>query len=574
MTSSVQHAPTARLYPSGAVAGVSENSLPGLTASPQSYVSQYSSSKGGDTSGETTLTSLSSTDSLGLEALSLAHNTKHDGSPLSSGVAPPHGMHQYPLQQIIPLQSSGFPYRPPQHFRDISSSSAESTSPGLINSVPDTSPASESSSLRGHSPSRGLFYNPTNTTNVYIRGLPVNTTDKALRELCEPFGTISSSKAILDPKEGYCKGYGFVMYATEEDSKRAITELHNQGYQVSFAKESFSTRLKNLGDPSSTNLYISNLPLDMNEEGLTELLQPYEILSSRILSQEGTSRGVGFARVAERDAAEGIIHKFNGIHLPNSPYPLQVRFADSVAQKKLKGQTAKRRMFRAREFGDGMQPQGMYYHPTSPQMAEAQAIQAAAVAAYNPQAVHIGHQYFGNPQLYMPSMHHHAAVTTQSSPQRGLLGVNTGQHGGTNEPSSSPTTEMPNTTAAPAYGHVSSTAPVSATFPNPQTPPSNQTQMPYYPYAAGMHMPMSPAMYGVAVLPPTSGPHGYYLPANPGFYAQPYHPMHYGPQGGRGQAGAVGLQGQIQGQGAARGGRRPSGSKGHVDGGRGGAGDR
>jgi len=55
------------------------------------------------------------------------------------------------------------------------------------------------------------------------------------------------------------------MYKTEEQAKLAMTELNNLGYQVSFAKESFSTRLKNLQDNVSTNIYMSNLPLDMNE---------------------------------------------------------------------------------------------------------------------------------------------------------------------------------------------------------------------------------------------------------------------------------------------------------------------
>lgn len=56
------------------------------------------------------------------------------------------------------------------------------------------------------------------------------------------------------------------MYETEEQAKLAMSELNQLNYQVSFAKESFSTRLKNLQDNVSTNIYMSNLPLDMNEE--------------------------------------------------------------------------------------------------------------------------------------------------------------------------------------------------------------------------------------------------------------------------------------------------------------------
>jgi len=75
-----------------------------------------------------------------------------------------------------------------------------------------------------------------------------------------------SSKAIIDNKTNKCKGYGFVKYETEEQAKLAMSELNKLDYQVSFAKESFSTRLKNLQDMVSTNVYMSNLPLDMDEQ--------------------------------------------------------------------------------------------------------------------------------------------------------------------------------------------------------------------------------------------------------------------------------------------------------------------
>ncbi|GBC00261.1 hypothetical protein RclHR1_00380029 [Rhizophagus clarus] len=198
------------------------------------------------------------------------------------------------------------------------------------------------------------FSNPTKTTNIYIRGLPPTTTDESLHSMCSIYGTITSSKAIIDQKQGDCKGYGFVMYDTEDQAKHAIEQLTRLGLQVSFAKvgyESFSTRLKNLQDLASTNIYLSNLPLDMNEQQLEELFKPYKVVSNRILRDtNGTSRGVGFARMEDRDSALAIIQKFNGYQLNGANLPLQVRFADSLEQKKLKGQTARKRMWKAREF--------------------------------------------------------------------------------------------------------------------------------------------------------------------------------------------------------------------------------
>jgi len=62
-----------------------------------------------------------------------------------------------------------------------------------------------------------------------------------------------------------------------EQGVACIIGLSGYGYQCSFAKvslsrmlgllqESFSNRLKELSEPSNTNLYISNLPLDVDEQ--------------------------------------------------------------------------------------------------------------------------------------------------------------------------------------------------------------------------------------------------------------------------------------------------------------------
>ncbi|KAG9301296.1 hypothetical protein G9A89_012680 [Geosiphon pyriformis] len=175
------------------------------------------------------------------------------------------------------------------------------------------------------------YHNPTKTTNIYIRGLPPTTTDETLHAMCSIYGAITSSKAIIDQKQGDCKGYGFVMYESEDQAKHAIEQLTHLGLQVSFAKESFSTRLKNLQDMASTNIYLSNLPLEMNEQQLEELFKPYKVVSNRILrDSNGTSRGVGFARMEDRDSALAIIQKFNGYQLPGASLPLQNPTISSV----------------------------------------------------------------------------------------------------------------------------------------------------------------------------------------------------------------------------------------------------
>ncbi|KAJ3105895.1 hypothetical protein HDU97_007394 [Phlyctochytrium planicorne] len=171
-------------------------------------------------------------------------------------------------------------------------------------------------------------------TNLYVRGLAPFVTDAFLFDMCKMYGTITSSKAILDLVTHECKGFGFVMYETEEEAQAAMDALTSQGYQ-----ESFNARLQNLQDEESTNIYISNLPLDMDEEGLKNLFLPHPVVSNKILRDSShNSRGVGFARMESREASRKVIEALNGVILPGTSQKLQVRFADSSAQKRLKMQ--------------------------------------------------------------------------------------------------------------------------------------------------------------------------------------------------------------------------------------------
>jgi hypothetical protein len=187
--------------------------------------------------------------------------------------------------------------------------------------------------------------------NVYIRGLHPNTDDDTLAAYAARFGRVETSKAIIDTSTGACKGFGFAKYYDVRDSEMCIRGFYKLGYEVGFARESFNSRLKAKGDSSSTNLYVSNLPKDMNEMELAAIFMDYRVVSSRILHDaQGQSRGVGFARFESRDICEEIIKKFHGQPIGDEGMLLQVRYADTPAQKDLKKITTERRQFRTTEY--------------------------------------------------------------------------------------------------------------------------------------------------------------------------------------------------------------------------------
>ncbi|KAK4235311.1 hypothetical protein C8A03DRAFT_17928 [Achaetomium macrosporum] len=190
--------------------------------------------------------------------------------------------------------------------------------------------------------------------NVYIRGLHPTTDDELLLKYASRFGKVEQSKAIIDTSTGACKGFGFAKFADVRDSEKCIRGFYYLGYEVGFARESFNARLKAEGDDTSTNLYLSNLPKRLNESELNAIFAGYHIVSSKILRDSmGNSRGVGFARFETREECEEIIKKYHGASIGEEGMLMQVRYADTPAQKELKRITAERRQFRTNEYNIG-----------------------------------------------------------------------------------------------------------------------------------------------------------------------------------------------------------------------------
>uniref|UniRef100_A0A6Q2WNZ2 RRM domain-containing protein n=1 Tax=Esox lucius TaxID=8010 RepID=A0A6Q2WNZ2_ESOLU len=192
---------------------------------------------------------------------------------------------------------------------------------------------STNSSTNNSSSSSTAGWEQLSKTNLYIRGLSPATTDHDLVKLCQPYGKIVSTKAILDKTTNKCKGYGFVDFDSPAAAQKAVTALKNSGVQAQMAKQQ---------EQDPTNLYISNLPLSMDEQELEALLKPFgQVISTRILrDSNGASRGVGFARMESTEKCDAVISHFNGKFIktlpgvPAPPEPLLCKFADGGQKKR------------------------------------------------------------------------------------------------------------------------------------------------------------------------------------------------------------------------------------------------
>ncbi|RXG61924.1 Protein alan shepard [Armadillidium vulgare] len=184
-----------------------------------------------------------------------------------------------------------------------------------------------SSSQYSSSPSATHSGDQLSRTNLYIRGLSADTSDKDLVDMCRQYGNIISTKAILDKTTRKCKGYGFVDFENPISAEKAVKGLTAANIQAQMAKQQ---------EQDPTNLYIANLPPSMNENELEMLLSQHgQVISTRILRDNNVqSKGVGFARMESPEKCELIIQKYNKKLIKGCKEPLLVKFADSGNKKR------------------------------------------------------------------------------------------------------------------------------------------------------------------------------------------------------------------------------------------------
>lgn len=66
---------------------------------------------------------------------------------------------------------------------------------------------------------------------LYIGNLPWKIDNNGLKELFSEFGTVEDAIVITDKFTRRSKGFGFVTFTSDEDGKKAITEMHEKEFE-------------------------------------------------------------------------------------------------------------------------------------------------------------------------------------------------------------------------------------------------------------------------------------------------------------------------------------------------------
>lgn len=177
--------------------------------------------------------------------------------------------------------------------------------------------------------------NNSNYTNVFVKNIPVEFTEKDLETLFSQYGSITKSMLKQDNEKK--RGFGFVNFQTPEEANKAVENLN--GYEVSGKKltvcraqkkeerekmlrEKFEqSKLERQKKFAGVNLYVKNLSDELDDDRLREEFSKFgSITSAKVMRDAASkSRGFGFVCFSTPEEATRAVTEMNGRMVDSKP---------------------------------------------------------------------------------------------------------------------------------------------------------------------------------------------------------------------------------------------------------------
>ncbi|KAI5712903.1 hypothetical protein M8J76_010508 [Diaphorina citri] len=222
-------------------------------------------------------------------------------------------------------------------------------------------------------------------TNVYIKNFGEDFNDEKLKEMFEPYGTITSYRVMNN--DGKSRGFGFVAYESPEFAEKAVQawngkevdgkilyvgRAQKKAERTQELKRRFEMlKIERLNRYQGVNLYVKNLDDSIDDERLRKEFTPFgTITSAKVMSEDGRSKGFGFVCFSSPEEATKAVTEMNGRIIGSKP--LYVALAQRKEDRKahLASQYMQRiANMRMQQMGQLFQPgsTGGYFVPTLPQ---------------------------------------------------------------------------------------------------------------------------------------------------------------------------------------------------------------
>ncbi|XP_051114067.1 heterogeneous nuclear ribonucleoprotein Q [Andrographis paniculata] len=130
---------------------------------------------------------------------------------------------------------------------------------------------------------------PPHGSEVYIGGIPHDTSEDSLKRFCETIGEVTEVRIMRGKDSHENKGYAFVTFRTKELASTAIRELNNAEYK--------GKRLKCSTSQAKNKLFIGNVPRNWGEQDIKKVVKkvgPGVVAVELLKDPQNSSRNRGF----------------------------------------------------------------------------------------------------------------------------------------------------------------------------------------------------------------------------------------------------------------------------------------
>ncbi|XP_028053264.1 polyadenylate-binding protein 2-like [Camellia sinensis] len=196
-----------------------------------------------------------------------------------------------------------------------------------------------------------IRYSHRGAGNIVVKNLDEAIDHGALHDVFSSFGNILSCKVATDDS-GQSKGYGFVLYDSEEAAQKAVEKFNGMVLndkkicvgpfrkkherEMALEKEKLTNVVEGVDKSQRLNLYIKHLDDSIGDDKLKELFSPFGTITAYKVLRDanGISRKSGFVAFSTPEEASTALVEMNGKMVVSKP--LYVAYAERKKDRRVR----------------------------------------------------------------------------------------------------------------------------------------------------------------------------------------------------------------------------------------------
>ncbi|KAG0228054.1 hypothetical protein B0O80DRAFT_481470 [Mortierella sp. GBAus27b] len=183
---------------------------------------------------------------------------------------------------------------------------------------------------------------PASSASLYVGELDPSVNEAMLFEMFSAIGPIASIRVCRDAVTRRSLGYAYVNFHNVADGERALETMNYTQIKNRTCRIMWSQRDPALRKTGTGNIFIKNLDPTIDNKALHDTFSAFgNILSCKVATEDGSSKGYGFVHYETHEAAENAIKHVNGMLLNDKKVYVGHHIARKERQSKVEEMKAK-----------------------------------------------------------------------------------------------------------------------------------------------------------------------------------------------------------------------------------------